>query len=1109
MFLANILCVEGTKMGLRLGVRQVTQCQLWFVCFCPALMFPFLSSSADAGVVTWTGAGGQSWSNASWNPGPPGGTDTVSFTDAGSVGFPGTVTSSLDVSRTIGGLAFSDSAGHYHTLDLSGFTLTVNGSLNFNTDQGSSTTTGIRDGILNVGGVSSSLYVGTAVSGGATGIADFSGLTTFGATLQNLFIGSSTAGGATGTLTLSPSNNISAQLIQVGAANNSGDANGTLHLGLSNTIMASEFDIGKDNGTGTVTIVNGGLLTLGSAGARTLLQVGNNSVSTNGTYVASLNLTGSTAHAYLSSLIVGQASNPAGVGGSSASFVAGAGTIDIGGSGNTANFYVGNNLSVGGIAIGTADFSALSTLNANVNNFSVGTSTSSGVSGNVKLAATNTISANNITIGAGGGGTASLTLGSGSNTIAANQFTIAQDGSNSTVTLPAGGSLALGSSSARTQLTVGNNTAGTNALYLATLNAAGGSMNAYISSMTVGQNSGTTGVGGSSANFTAGTGSIDIGASGNSANVYVGNNLSQGGTAIGIVDLSSMSSLNANLNNLSIGTSLGGGSIGTVKLAAGNTINATNIIVGSNGGSTDSLVLGQSNTILVNQLTIGKDYSVGAVTIPAGGILNLGSAAQPANLTIAVGTTNTNATYGGSLDLTNATFNARLDNVIIGNKDTQPGSEVGTLTISNNANNYISANSIALGGNQSTGTINYGGGVFYANSITKGAGTANFNWTGGTLSVGTFGSPAIPFALNNTGAGTLAPGSSAGAIGTTNIYGNYTQGTAATTAVRIAGDSPTTGNDQVSVSQTATLAGTLALRLTNSFVPSVGQNFLIATYGNRSGTYGYISPPTLPQNVAFQLDYTSNSSQLMVRMVNPTVQNYTSTASAGTFGTASNWDNGIAPSTFNTDNINNPGTAAQTITVGSSTTVHSINLSGTTSTLNLDVPEGIKLGVAYQLSVGSNAVLRGGGEVDGNVVVNGGMVSPGSAPGVLTVTGNYTAQPNSTLQIDLQGPGANGSELAVDDALALAGTLDINLNGYAPVAGDSFQLFSFGSVSGTFSAVDLPALSPGLAWNESQLTTTGELSVVAAPEPASAVLLSIASIGLLCRRRSAGMRPRT
>ncbi len=251
----------------------------------------------------------------------------------------------------------------------------------------------------------------------------------------------------------------------------------------------------------------------------------------------------------------------------------------------------------------------MTSLNANVNNFSIGASSGGSAVGSVKLASTNMINALSIVVGSSGGGGDSLTLGQ-SNTILANTFTIAQDFSSATVTLPTGGSLNLGSSSARTLLQIGNNSGGTNNIYTGTLNLANGSLNAYLSSLIVGNDpGGIAGFGGCSAVFTAGTGTIDIGGAGNTANFYVGQNPSPGGTASGTVDFSSLSSLNANLNNLYIGVSSGGSAAGSVKLASTNMINALNIVVGSSGGGGDSLTLGHSNTVLANTFTIAQDFS--------------------------------------------------------------------------------------------------------------------------------------------------------------------------------------------------------------------------------------------------------------------------------------------------------------------------------------------------------------------------------------------------------------------------------------------------------------------------------------------------------------------
>src|SRR5437763_4251213 len=90
------------------------------------------------------------------------------------------------------------------------------------------------------------------------------------------------------------------------------------------------------------------------------------------------------------------------------------------------------------------------------------------------------------------------------------------------------------------------------------------------------------------------------------------------------------------------------------------------------------------------------------------------------------------------------------------------GTEYGTSTIGPSASNHVEANTITLGTVPgATGILNFGGGVFFAGSITKGTGTGTFNWTGGQLGVTTFGAPTSLFNLSNTGTGTLAPGSAA------------------------------------------------------------------------------------------------------------------------------------------------------------------------------------------------------------------------------------------------------------------------------------------------------------------------------------------------------------
>jgi hypothetical protein len=77
--------------------------------------------------------------------------------------------------------------------------------------------------------------------------------------------------------------------------------------------------------------------------------------------------------------------------------------------------------------------------------------------------------------------------------------------------------------------------------------------------------------------------------------------------------------------------------------------------------------------------------------------------------------------------------------------------------------------------------------------------------------------------------------------------------------------------------------------------------------------------------------------------------------------------------------------------------------------------------------------------------------------------------------------GGGYDQIQSSGALALDGTLQVTLiNGFSPAAGQSFNLFDWASVVGTFDTLQLPALA-GLAWETSQLYSSGVLSVVAAP----------------------------
>lgn len=158
-------------------------------------------------------------------------------------------------------------------------------------------------------------------------------------------------------------------------------------------------------------------------------------------------------------------------------------------------------------------------------------------------------------------------------------------------------------------------------------------------------------------------------------------------------------------------------------------------------------------------------------------------------------------------------------------------------------------------------------------------------------------------------------------------------------------------------------------------------------------------------------------------------------------------------------------------------------------------------GGAY--TVASAATLAGTGSIGANITSSG-VIAPGPALNTLAVVGNVTLAAGSTTLFEIGGTGAGQhDELNITGALTAGGTFKVELfAGVTLAAGNSFDLLDFGSASGSF-AFSLPALGPGLAWNTSNVLTTGTISVVAGavaiPEPSGVVLVMVC-MGLLAGR---------
>ncbi len=122
--------------------------------------------------------------------------------------------------------------------------------------------------------------------------------------------------------------------------------------------------------------------------------------------------------------------------------------------------------------------------------------------------------------------------------------------------------------------------------------------------------------------------------------------------------------------------------------------------------------------------------------------------------------------------------------------------------------------------------------------------------------------------------------------------------------------------------------------------------------------------------------------------------------------------------------------------------------------------------LASGLTISSGATLSGTGSIQGTVTHNG-IVSPGIDGIAVLSLGALTQSAGSTTQITLNGttPGSGHDQIAVTGAATLNGTLQISLSsGFIPEVGNTFDIVTSASRTGTFSSISLPALPSDRAW---------------------------------------------
>lgn len=162
----------------------------------------------------------------------------------------------------------------------------------------------------------------------------------------------------------------------------------------------------------------------------------------------------------------------------------------------------------------------------------------------------------------------------------------------------------------------------------------------------------------------------------------------------------------------------------------------------------------------------------------------------------------------------------------------------------------------------------------------------------------------------------------------------------------------------------------------------------------------------------------------------------------------------------------------------------------------------VSIGKGSILAVYGNVSGNGAYINDGGTLLFAGQISPGKSPGFTPVTGDADFASTSILEMEIAG--TDPSEY---DRYDVSGTLSLHggelrvvlLDAFVPQYGQSFDMFDWGSVSGTFGKVTLPELSAGLEWDTSRLYTDGVVGVV--PEPSLLGLVCVGAVSLAGRRR--------
>ncbi len=347
-----------------------------------------------------------------------------------------------------------------------------------------------------------------------------------------------------------------------------------------------------------------------------------------------------------------------------------------------------------------------------------------------------------------------------------------------------------------------------------------------------------------------------------------------GGTAnfLGMINLGGSNSLISGTANFSGSASISGGTLniagGTANFNGSGLIAPTvlNLSLGSLGGTNDLLVSGPMVWTGGNINGLGTVRAEGGLTI-----------ADDANRYFVGRTLNNTAQATWSAGVIYASGGAAISNA--------PGAVFDLAAdvsyFDTGSRGFFNAGVLR----KTSGTNTAGFGVNFTNSGTVQVqrGTLSINryvqtagWTlleGGNLSTGQplqlqggrlAGTNRVVGSVVNNG--TVRPGSS---LGSMVIAGSYTQTTNGVLEIELGGTAPGTNFDQLLITGTASLNGTLAVIFTNGFTPPTNASFVFLTNASRTGTFTNLLYS--PNVAGLTVDYTLTNAVLRAANVRPVI----------------------------------------------------------------------------------------------------------------------------------------------------------------------------------------------------------------------------------------------